>query len=171
MEYPAWSCDELLRCGVVDGSPAMLACCRKKADVRGLNNIVFQPGGFFTYDRAAAPVDFVVSSPVLHFLPDSWKLASLRRAAQTRKPGGRLDLSDIVFPAAETDLPPEIDAWIGAIGDRAGPEFAAEAETRVREEYSTCDWIMEGPLARAGLRIDCAKYGNGFGAGHVCTRE
>jgi putative AdoMet-dependent methyltransferase len=155
----------------VDVSPAMLECCRKEAAARGLHNIECRPGGFLTYEHAADPVDFVVSTAVLHHLPDFWKLAGLRRAAQMLKPGGALYLFDIVFPDADTDLPVKIDAWIGILRDKAGPEFAAEAETHVRDEYSTYGWVMEGLLARAGFRIDCAEYGEGFGAAYVCTRE
>lgn len=155
----------------VDVSAAMLDHCRKEAAAGGLRNIEFRLGGFLTYEHAAAPADFVVSSAVLHHLPDFWKLAGLRRAAKMLKPGGRLYLFDVVFPSADPDLGPEIDAWIASLRERVGPEFAAEAETHIRDEHSTYDWIMEGLLGRAGFRIERAEYGDGFGAAYVCVRE
>ena len=161
-------------CGTVyavDVSPAMLEYCRKAAVPRGLDNIVFRQGGFLTYEHDAAPVDFVVSTAALHHLPDFWKLIGLRRLARMLKPAGRLYLFDIVFPAAEENLAPSIDSWIGAMREKVGPEFAAEAETHIRDEHSTYDWIMEGLLTRAGFRIDQAEYGTGFGTAYVCTRE
>ena len=51
-----------------------------------------------------------------------------------------------------------------------GPEFAAEVESHIRDEYSTYDWVMEEFLARAGFRIDSAGYADGFTATYLCTR-
>jgi putative AdoMet-dependent methyltransferase len=55
------------------------------------------------------------------------------------------------------------------MGERVGEEFAAEAETHLRDEYSTYDWVMEGFLIGAGFRIDHAEYMEAFGAAFLCT--
>jgi hypothetical protein len=51
-----------------------------------------------------------------------------------------------------------------------GPDFAAEAETHLRDEYSTYEWVMEGLLERSGFHINGAEYGAGFSAAYLCTR-
>jgi putative AdoMet-dependent methyltransferase len=155
----------------VDVSPVMLDCCRRKAETGGIRNIVFRRGGFLTYEHAAEPADAAVSVAVLHHLPDFWKLVGLRRVNAWLKPGGRFYLFDIVFPGAEKDLAAPIGEFIDALKGKVGPEFAAEAETHIREEYSTYDWILEGMLARAGFRIGQAEYGDGFAAAYWCTKS
>jgi putative AdoMet-dependent methyltransferase len=155
----------------VDVSRAMLDYCRQQAAARKLKNVVFHQGGFLTYEHTAAPVDFIVSSAALHHLPDFWKFFGLQRLARILKPGGRLYLFDIVFPATDPDLPGQIEAWIGLMKEKVGEKFAAEVETHLRDEHSTYDWIMEGMLTRAGFRIDQSDYGSGFGASYLCTNN
>lgn len=154
----------------VDVSPAMLAYTRQKAQQAGLDNIVFCQGGFLTYVHQAAPVDAVVSTAALHHLPDFWKQVGLRRVAQMLKPGGRFYLFDVVFRADMPDYEARFNGWVEAMGRNVGPEFAAEAETHIRDEYSTYDWVMEGFLTRAGFQIDSADYDEGLGATYLCTR-
>jgi len=52
-----------------------------------------------------------------------------------------------------------------------GPTGQSESETHVRDEYSTCDWIMEGLLERAGFRIQTADHPDEFLATYLCTKE
>lgn len=153
----------------VDVSPAMLACARQKAAAQGISNVRFCQGGFLTYEHKAAPADALVSVAVLHHLPDFWKLVALRRLAQMVKPGGRFYLMDVVFPGTFDDYEPRLNAWVEQIRGSVGEDFAAEAETHIRDEQSTYDWIMEGLLTRAGWRIDSAGY-QGFLATYICTQ-
>ena len=152
-------------------SPAMLDCARIKAKQLGLTNILFCPGGFLTYVHAAEPADAIVSIAALHHLPDFWKQIGLKRAAGMIKPGGQLYLFDVVFPSDTDDYAACFDEWIGSMAQKVGREFAIEAETHIRDEFSTFDWIMQGLLERAGFRIDQAEYENGFGASFLCTRR
>jgi putative AdoMet-dependent methyltransferase len=154
----------------VDVSPAMLEYCRREAAERNLTNIVFRRGGFLTYEHEGEPVDAAVSSAVLHHLPDFWKYIGLLRLGRMLKPGGRLYLFDVVFPGTAEDLRAPIETWIQSMREQVGEEFAGEAETHLRDEFSTYDWIMEGLLARAGFRIDRADYSDGFGAAYLCTK-
>lgn len=155
----------------VDVSGAMLDVCREKARAAGLDNVVCRQGGFLTYEHPDPPVDAIVSVAALHHLPDFWKAMAMRRCADLLRPGGRLFLFDIVFPSAIEDLESRLDAWIRAVAEKAGAEMAAEAETHVRSEFSTCDWIMEGILERAGFAIESAKYAEGFQATYLCVRK
>ncbi len=155
----------------VDVSRAMLGRARRKAKRAGLGNIVFRHGGFLTYEHADPPTDAVVSVAALHHLPDFWKLAGLNRVASMLRPGGRLYLFDVVFSFDVAQYEANIRRFIQAMGVHIGPEGRTEAETHVREEYSTCDWIMEGLLERAGFSIDEAEYQDEFLAAYVCTKK
>lgn len=154
----------------VDVSQAMLAYCCQKAEQAGLANIVFCHGGFLTYQHQAEPVDAVVSTAVLHHLPDFWKLVGLRRVAAMLKPGGQFYLFDVVFPAADPDVGRRFDAWVSSLEQNVGPDFAAEAKIHIRDEHSTYDWIMEGLLRQAGFSIDDIRYSDPFGATYLCTK-
>jgi ubiquinone/menaquinone biosynthesis C-methylase UbiE len=155
----------------VDVSPVMLAYTHRKAREACLKNIVFCHGGFLTYEHQAAPVDAVVSVAVLHHLPDFWKGVALRRVAQMLKPGGRFYLFDVVFPAELADYETRFNGWVDGMAQTVGADFAAEAETHIRDEYSTYAWAMEGLLTRAGFRIDSAAYADGFGgATYLCAK-
>jgi putative AdoMet-dependent methyltransferase len=154
----------------VDVFEAMLAYCRQKAAERKVENIAFRRGGFLTYEHADEPVDAVVSVAVLHHLPDFWKSIGLRRVRGMLKPGGNFYLFDVVFPGAEEEIRERIGDWVRGMKDAVGPEFAAEVETHVRDEFSTYDWIMEGLLERAGFRIDRADSHGGFGTAYLCLR-
>lgn len=155
----------------VDVSPAMLRRAQRKADKMGLKNIEFHHGGFLTYDHRAEPVDAVSSVAVLHHLPDFWKLIGLRRLASMLKPGGRFFLFDVVFSFGAAEYERRIDGFIHETHERMGPSGRNESETHVREEYSTCDWIMEGLLERAGFNIQTANYRDGFLASYLCTKR
>ena len=154
----------------VDVSPVMLDFTRRKAEKAGLNNIVFCHGGFLTYEHHLPAVDAVVSVAVLHHLPDFWKGVGLGRVAQMLKSGGRLYLFDVVFPAELVEYETRFTGWVGSMAKAVGADFAAEAETHIRDEYSTYDWVMEGLLNRAGFGIDNVEYANGFGATYLCTK-
>jgi len=166
--YAARYCNAIY---AVDVSEAMLAYCRQQAEQAGLANIVFCHGGFLTYEHQAEPVDAVISTAVLHHLPDFWKLVGLRRVAAMLKPGGILYLFDVVFPSADENLELHLDAWVGSFEKDVGPEFAAEVHTHIRDEYSTYDWIMEGLLTWAGFAIESAEYDDHFGAVYICTKS
>ena len=155
----------------VDVSKPMLRCARRKAKKARLNNIEFHHGGFLTYDHQANPVDAIVSTVVLHHLPDFWKLAGLKRLAHMCKTGGKLYLFDVVFSFDMNDYESRLAQWVKSTVERIGMMFAEEVKIHVREEYSTFDWIMEGLLERAGFIIETANYGNDLMAAYLCTRK
>jgi glucokinase len=87
------------------------------------------------------------------------------------KPGGRLYLFDVVFSFEIERYETAIAQFVSTMSESMGPTGRAEPETHVRDEYSTCHWIMEGMLERAGLKIDTITYINEFLAGYLCTRR
>jgi ubiquinone/menaquinone biosynthesis C-methylase UbiE len=155
----------------VDVSKAMLRCARRKAKKAKLDNIEFHRGGFLTYEHKAEPVDAIVSTAVLHHLPDFWKLTGLRRLAQMLKTGGRLYLFDVVFSFNVDDYESRLSKWVKTTAERIGLAFAEEVAIHIREEYSTCDWIMEGLLKQAGFVIETANYKHDLMAAYLCTRK
>lgn len=152
----------------VDVSEAMLACARDKAEGAGAGNIAFHHGGFLTYDHVAPPVDIVTSTAVLHHLPDFWKSIALRRINGMLKSGGRFFLADVVF--TEENALVIVDKWIAHLGQSGDEELITDAQTHVREEFSTLTWIMEGLLTRAGFRIDWHEELEGAFARYLCTK-
>jgi ubiquinone/menaquinone biosynthesis C-methylase UbiE len=155
----------------VDVAKAMLSRARRKAKKAGLTNIEFRRGGFLTYEHTDSPVDAIVSVVALHHLPDFWKLVGLHRLASMLKADGRLYLFDVVFSFDIGRCEPSIERFIEKMSLRTVPDGRRAAQTHVRQEYSTCGWIMEGLLERAGFRIDEADYKDDFLAAYLCTRK
>jgi len=155
----------------VDIAPAMLNRARRKARRAGLTNIEFRRGGFLSYEHPDDPVDAVVSVLALHHVPDFWKLVGLHRLASMLQPRGRLYLLDVVFSFDMARYESGIARFIQKMSLDMGPDGRGSLEMHVREEYSTCHWIMEGLLASAGFQIDAANYINEFLAGYLCTKK
>ncbi len=155
----------------VDIARAMLCCARRKAKKAGLTNIEFRHGGFLTYEHTDEPVDAIVSVVALHHLPDFWKLVGLRRLASMLKPDGRCYLFDVVFSFDVDHYASSVERFVERMANATVPDGRRPVETHVREEYSTCGWIMEGLLQRAGFRIDDADYKDEFMAAYLCTRK
>lgn len=155
----------------VDVAEAMLGCARRKARKAGLTNIEFRRGGFLTYEHTDRPVEAVVSVLALHHLPDFWKLVGLHRLASMLQPEGRLYLRDVVFSFDVDNYESCIEQFIERMSAPTGPARPGAAQTHVRDEHSTCGWIMEGLLERAGFQIDQADYQDDFLASYVCTKK
>lgn len=153
-----------------DVSWPMLEFARQKAKKMDVKNIEFHNAGFLTYEHSGEPVDAVVSQLALHHLPDLWKMIALRRVNSLLKDGGRFYLKDTVYSFEVDGYKDFFDKFIENIRNAAGDDTALDAETAVREEYSTLGWIMEGSLERAGFHIDRKEYFEGFMAVYECTK-
>lgn len=155
----------------VDISKAMIAYSRSKAEKEELKNIVFTEAGILTYCHNAQPVDAIVCIAVLHHLPDFWKLAGLKRMNKMLKPGGKLFLFDIVFPSGREDYTDTFDKFIEFMEKNVGADFAREAETHIRDEFSTYDWILEGILKRSGFNIVSILNPVELQYGYICKKQ
>jgi len=161
------------RCGRVfaaDVSSAMLDLARTDAAAAGVTNVEFHHAGLLTYEHQSEPADAAVCVTVLHHLPDFWKLAGLRRLARMLRPGARLYLFDVVFSFPPGETARAFGDMIRDLDKRVGPGLARDAETHLREEFSTYDWVMEGLLERAGFEIAKADYESEVTASYVCVR-
>ena len=155
----------------VDVSQLMINHARRKTEEAGIDNIEFHHGGLLTYKPQDEPVDGIVSTLVLHHLPDFWKQIALKRLRQMLKPGGRLLLFDVVFTFDFESYETCIEKYIQVMVERLGIEMKQELETHFRQEYSTFGWIMEGMLEKAGFEIEKADYAEGFFSTYLCTKK
>lgn len=78
----------------VDMTPAMLARARASAAQSGFGNVRFHDGLAESLPVGDGWADVVISNGVLNLFPD--KLAGLQEMARVLKPGGRLQIGDIL---------------------------------------------------------------------------
>ena len=96
----------------VDMTPAMLEKARRGASQTGLTNVEFRQGYGEALPVPDGWADVVISNGVLNLMPD--KEAALGEMARVLKPGGRLQIGDILVqkevPQAAKD---DIALWTG----------------------------------------------------------
>ena len=96
----------------VDMTPAMLAKARRAAQEGGFTNVDFREGYGEALPVFSNWADVVISNGVLNLMPD--KAAGLAEMARVLKPGGRLQIADILVdkPVPE-GAKQNIDLWTG----------------------------------------------------------
>ncbi len=96
----------------VDMTPAMLEKARRSAYEGGFTNVEFRQGLAESLPVLDSWADVVISNGVLNLTPD--KDAALREMARVLKPGGRLQIGDILVqkPVPES-AKRDIDLWTG----------------------------------------------------------
>jgi SAM-dependent methyltransferase len=96
----------------VDMTPAMIDKAQHNAAALGLDNVEFREGYLEALPVDDESVDLIISNGVLNLCPD--KPAVLAEAYRVLKPGGRLQLSDIVVARDVGDeARADIDLWTG----------------------------------------------------------
>lgn len=96
----------------IDMTEAMLTRAAAGARLAGLTNVEVHEGDATRLPLADASVDVVISNGVLNLVPD--KPSAVAEMARVLKPGGRVQLADILI--AETlpdDALRDIDLWTG----------------------------------------------------------
>ncbi|MCL4811260.1 MAG: methyltransferase domain-containing protein [Vicinamibacteraceae bacterium] len=96
----------------IDMTEAMLTRAAAGAHLAGLTNVEVHEGDATRLPLADASVDVVISNGVLNLVPD--KPSAVAEMARVLKPGGRVQLADILI--AETlpdDALRDIDLWTG----------------------------------------------------------
>jgi SAM-dependent methyltransferase len=113
----------------VDMTPAMLAKARRSAAEAQLGNVEFCEGFAESLPVPDGWADVVISNGVLNLMPD--KAATLKEMARVLKPGGRLQLGDlIVQKAVPISAKQKIELWTGCI---AGALLETELRATVVE--------------------------------------
>ena len=82
----------------VDMTPAMLDMARTSAAASGLGNVEFREGFGEALPVEDGWADVVISNGALNLMPD--KSAALREMSRVLKPGGRLQIGDILVQKA-----------------------------------------------------------------------
>lgn len=96
----------------VDMTPRMLEKARRAAAEADLNNVAFRQGYGEELPVEDDWADVVISNGVLNLMPD--KEAALREMARVLKPGGRLQLADLLVEKEVPDSAKrQIDLWTG----------------------------------------------------------
>ena len=96
----------------VDMTPAMLDMARTSAAASGLGNIEFREGFGEALPVEDGWADVVIANGALNLMPD--KDAALREMARVLKPGGRLQIGDIlVQKAVPQSAKEDIALWTG----------------------------------------------------------
>jgi SAM-dependent methyltransferase len=96
----------------VDMTPAMLEKARRASDETGLTNVEFREGYAEALPVADGWADAVISNGVLNLMPD--KAAALEEMSRVLKPGGRLQIGDILVQKAVPESAKRtIDLWTG----------------------------------------------------------
>ncbi len=96
----------------VDMTPAMLAVARAAAADAGLTWLEFREGRAEQLPLTDASTDVVISNGVINLCPD--KAAVYRELLRVLKPGGRLQIADVMVQLPVPDeARAEIDLWTG----------------------------------------------------------
>lgn len=112
----------------VDMTPEMVALARKNAEKVGATNVEFRLGEIEHLPIETESVDVVISNCVINLSPDKDQV--FREAFRVLKPGGRLQVSDIVWTREVPDsVKEDIEQWAGCIAG-ALPEWEYLAKIR-----------------------------------------
>ena len=96
----------------VDMTPEMLGKAQRNARAARVSNVEFRAGYGEALPLPDDWADVVISNGVLNLMPD--KLAGLQEIARVLKPGGRLQIGDIlVQKAVPESAKRDIDLWTG----------------------------------------------------------
>ena len=146
----------------VDMTGAMLAKARAAAAAVGIGNVEFREGYLEALPVEDAWADLVISNGVLNLVPD--KAAALAEMYRVLRPGGRLQIADIVLGRPVSDgAKQDVSLWTGCI---AGGLPRAELAALVADAGFTGVQIVDGVDVFAGApqQSSAAAYGT-IGAG------
>jgi len=98
----------------VDMTPEMIEKARENAAKGGFDNVEFRLGELTALPVADASVDVVISNCVINLVPD--KAQAFRETFRVLKPGGRLEVSDIVLvgPLPE-DMKDDVGSYVACL--------------------------------------------------------
>jgi SAM-dependent methyltransferase len=154
----------------VDISPVMTRALTERA--AGLTNVRVVRAGFLSYQHEGPLADGVHTRHALHQIPDFWKTIALDRIAAILRPGGVLQLRDLIYDFEPGQADSVFADWFAqAASDPAAGYTEADYIEHIQTEYSTYRWLFEPMLERAGFEIvDVQYYLRAFGE-YTCVRK
>jgi len=151
----------------IDMTPEMLAKARANANAATLTNVEFREGVLEALPVETGWADVVLSNGVLNLVPD--KAAALADMFRVLRPGGRLQVADIVLerPVSATSKQ-DVSLWTGCI---AGGLLADELRDLIATAGFTSVEVVPGDDVFAGApqASNAAAYGT-RGAGIRASR-
>ncbi|WP_460530170.1 class I SAM-dependent methyltransferase [Flindersiella endophytica] len=155
-----------------DISPAMVAHLREQAVEQGLGNLEIVRAGFLSYEHSGELVDGVHTRHALHQLPDFWKTQALGRIAAILRPGGVLQVRDLIYDFQPDQAPEIFDGWLArASADPAAGYTAEDYIEHIQTEYSTFRWLFEPMLEAAGFEIVAVAYEASVFGSYTCLKR
>ena len=141
----------------IDMTPEMLAKARHTAAEAGLSNVEFREGVLEHLPIESGWADVLISNGVLDLVPD--KAAALAEMHRVLRPGGRLQIADIVLDRSVSETAKQdISLWTGCI---AGGLLADELRDLVaRAGFADIELLAGGDVfADAPQASNAAAYG------------
>ena len=112
----------------VDMTPEMVSLARSNAEKVGATNVEFRLGEIEHLPIADDSVDVIISNCVINLSPDKDQV--FREALRVLRPGGRLQVSDIVWTKPVPDeVREDLEQWAGCI---AGALLESEYLDKIR---------------------------------------
>ncbi len=152
----------------IDISKKMLEYAKNKAVKYNINNIKFINSGFLSFDHQNETFDAIVTSLVLHHLPDFWKLIALKRIYNLLKDDSKLYIYDVIFSFELNEYENSLNEWIKSLPNS---KIISSVMTHIKNEYSTTSFIMESILKEVGFTIEQKEYNEGIFASYLCKKE
>jgi SAM-dependent methyltransferase len=145
----------------------MLAKARRNAELSGLANVEFRMGMLESIPVAGGWADVVISNGALNLVPD--KAAALGEMRRVLRPGGRLQLVDIILSKAVSERSrQDVELWTGCI---AGGLLEADLQSLVEGAGFVDVRLVRGADVFSGApqHSNAAEFGT-VGAGITARR-
>ena len=131
----------------IDMTPEMIALARKNRASLGADNVEFRLGEIEMLPVADATVDVIISNCVINLSND--KDAVFREAFRVLRPGGRFQVSDMVWAGEPPADRGDIESWAGCVaGALELREFVAGLE---RAGFRGVESVFNGSPAANGI--------------------
>lgn len=152
----------------LDMTPDMIKLARRNAREMGVTNVDFRYGEMEEIPLPDESVDVILSNCVINLSPD--KDSVFREAYRVLRPGGRLNVSDVVV---DGDLPKAIrdrlDAWAGCVAGAMDEQvYLAKLEAAgfeqvavLAREQAEADDVAQWDDVQAAAAGECGGHGDG----------
>lgn len=171
-QFALTAAERFARVVAADISPAMLASLREQAERQGLTNLECVRAGFLSYEHTGELAEGVHSRHALHQLPDFWKTQALTRIAAMLRPGGVLQVRDLIYDFRPDEAPQIFAGWLaGASTDPAAGYTREDYIEHIKTEHSTFRWLFEPMLEATGFEIVEVAYEASVFGRYTCLKR